>query len=184
MNKTIITDVAKYEKGWIGGLPETPCGYGSRLNQTKVQRTWIPAMVAKYGIKTIGDIGAGDLNWIEHVEWPKRVSYEAYDLVPRKPEVKPLDLIHEVPPQRDLLLCLWLLNHLPADHAKAAQDNLLASGSEYVMVTWWDEMDSILDLKPIEETIIRTNYNRAGREITYWLRLIKNERFESNQRTD
>lgn len=173
MNKTIITDVAKYEKGWHGGLPETPCGYGSRLNQTEVQRRWIPEMVGKYGIKTIADIGAGDLNWIGHVKWPHEVSYEAFDLVPRKPEVKRLDLIHEVPPKRDLLMCLWLLNHLPSDHAKAAQDNLLAAGSDYVMVTWWDEMDDFLDLPPVEETIISSRQNREGRKIDYWLRLVK-----------
>ena len=168
----IITEVGKYHKGWTGGLPETPCGYGSKLDQTIVQREWIPAMVAKYGIRTIGDIGAGDLNWMQEVTWPHPVEYDAFDLVPRHKDVKPFDLIHEVPPKRDLLLCLWLLNHLPVEHARAAQDNLLASGSEYVMVTWWSEMDEYLDLDPVEEVLIRTRH-KLDRKLSFYLRLVK-----------
>jgi hypothetical protein len=172
VNNTIITDIKKYKKGWSGGLPETPCGFGSRLGQTKVQRQWIPAMVEKYGIRTINDIGAGDLNWIPSVDWPHPVEYMAYDLVPRHPSVQEFDLLHTVPPAADLSMCLWVLNHMPPDQARVAQDNLLASGSKYLMVTWWDEMDDFLDLEPIEETIIRTAWPR-GRKIDYWIRLVK-----------
>ena len=172
MNNDIITEVGKYKKGWTGGLPETPCGYGSKLDQTVIQREWIPRMVEKYNIKTVADIGAGDLNWVREMDWPYPVQYEAFDLVPRDPSVKQLDLIHEVPPKRDLLLCLWLLNHLPVDHAKAAQDNLFKSGSEYLMVTWWDEMDDYLDLPAIEEVKIRTRH-KLDRRIEFWLRLVK-----------
>ena len=173
MNKTIITDVDKYRKGWHGGRPETECGYGSMLSQTEIQRRWIPEMVEKYGIRSINDIGAGDLNWILHVEWPWPINYKGFDLVPRHELVKQFDLIHEVPPPADLSMCLWLLNHLPVDHARLAQDNLMASGSKYVMVTWWDEMDDYLDLPAIEETVIRTRSNREGRVIDYWLRLVE-----------
>ena len=80
----IITDVDFYQTGGKGGLPETPCGFGSRLSETKAQRQWIPEIIGKYGIKTIADIGAGDLNWITHMNMGG-VEYAAYDLVPRKP---------------------------------------------------------------------------------------------------
>lgn len=173
VNKTIVTEVEKYASGWTGGLPETPCGYGSKLDQTVIQREWIPRMVEKYSIQTIADIGAGDLNWMREMQWPRPVEYEAFDLVPRDPSVKRFDLIHEVPPHRDLLMCLWLLNHLPVEHAKAAQDNLLAAGSKYVMVTWWDEMDDYLDLPALEEVQIREDYNSEGKKRTFWLRLVK-----------
>ena len=57
----IITDAAKYRKGWTGGLPETKCGNGSRMRTTKIQRAWIPEIVKKYNIKSVADVGAGDL---------------------------------------------------------------------------------------------------------------------------
>ena len=115
----IITEVAKYVKGWASGLPETPCGNGSRLNTTKAQREWIPRVISRYGIKTVADIGAGDLNWIAGINLGD-VEYTPYDLVPRKPGVIQFDLIHEIPPKVDLIMCLWVLNHLPYDHCKQA----------------------------------------------------------------
>lgn len=129
----VITEVAKYYRGWTGGLPETPCGYGSKLAVTAPQRMWIPQMVDQYGIRTVADIGAGDLNWITHLDWD--VDYSAFDLVPRHPDVKQFDLLHEIPPKVDLLLCLWVLNHLPYEHCQAAIENLKASGSKYLIMT-------------------------------------------------
>ena len=61
MNPDLITNTDKYERGWKGGLPETQCGFGSRLRETAVQSEWIPRMVTKAGIRTRTDIGAGDV---------------------------------------------------------------------------------------------------------------------------
>lgn len=161
----IITDVQKYQRGWTGGGSETPCGFGSRIDQTQVQRRWIPEMVARYGVKSIADIGAGDLNWMRLVEWPHPLDYYAYDLVPRANGVEPFDLIHEIPPKVDLILCLWLLNHLPEPHAAAALKNLRASGSKYLIYTWWPAMAGFLDLGFIESTILRKNAKGTQFEI-------------------
>lgn len=161
----IITDVAKYQKGWTGGGEETPCGFGSRVDQTKVQREWIPAMVAKYDIRTIVDIGAGDLNWMRLVTWPHPVTYTPFDLVPRDPSVIQFDLVHEVPPKSDLVMCLWLLNHLPEQHARAALENLRASGSKYLIYTWWAAMADFLDLGFMESAVMRVNSKRMQFEI-------------------
>ena len=130
----LITEVSKYVKGWTGGLPETPCGAGSSLVRTKQQRQWIPGIIKKYGIKTVADIGAGDLNWIKKIDL-SGVEYTAYDLVPRQPGVIKFDLIHEIPPRVDLIMCLWVLNHLPIEHSRQAIKNLKASGSKYLMMT-------------------------------------------------
>lgn len=94
---------------------------------------WIPQMVEKHGIKTVADIGAGDLNWIQRMEWD--VEYSAFDLVPRHLNVQQFDLLQEVPPKVDMILCLWVLNHLPFDHCRVAINNLKASGSKYLMMT-------------------------------------------------
>lgn len=156
----VITDREKFEKGWHGGLPETPCGYGSRVSQTVAQREWIPRIAEQYGVRTVADLGAGDLNWMQRVHWPAGVTYAAYDLVPRHPSVQPLDLTAQVAPRSDLLLCLWVLNHLPLDAARAAWANLNASGSRYLMLTdrpkWHHEQPAEFQrLKPIEELLLR-----------------------------
>lgn len=130
----IIDNVDKYKKGWHGGLPETPCGHGSRLSTTKKQREWIPEMIAKYGIKTIADIGAGDLNWIQQTELGD-VEYQGFDLVPRHPSVQEFNLLRQIPPKVDMLMCLWVLNHLPYKECEIAIENLKKSGAKYLMMT-------------------------------------------------
>src|SRR5574341_1448243 len=116
----IVTDVAKFSRGWRGGLPETPCGYGSTLEATEAQRRWIPTLISRYAIRTIVDVGAGDLNWIRHTDL-RGAQYTPLDLVPRRPEVKAFDLVRQVPPQADLLMCLWVLNHLDLESCRKAK---------------------------------------------------------------
>lgn len=129
-----ITEIDKYKKGWTGGLPETPCGHGSKLSSTEKQRQWIPGILEKYNIKSIADIGAGDMNWITHINMGD-IEYQAYDLVPRHKSVKEFDLIQQVPPKVDLIMCFWVLNHMPLEHCRQALKNLKASGSKYLMMT-------------------------------------------------
>ena len=155
----IITEVSKYQKGWTGGLPETACGFGSKISETATQREWIPQIVKKYQIHSIADIGAGDLNWMPLVKWPHPVMYHAYDLVPRRPGVYEFDIIHQIPEPVDCLMCLWVLNHLPEEHARQALANLKASGSKYLMVTYWPAMFDFLDLEPLESVVIRKRIN-------------------------
>ena len=152
----IITEVAKYKKGWVGGLPETECGFGSKMSETVLQRKWIPEIVEKYSIKSVADIGAGDLNWIKSIDWP--VEYTAYDLVPRQPEVKPFDLVTEIPPHVDMIMCLWVLNHLPFEHCRRAILNIRASGAKYLMMTdrplWHDEQPKEIQMPCAEEMVL------------------------------
>jgi len=127
--------VRDFDKGWTGGLPETKCGYGSTMRATRQQREWIPAQIDKYNIKSIADIGAGDLNWIKKTHLSSDIEYQAYDLVPRQPEIKLFDLVKEIPPAVDMIMCLWVLNHLPFDDVVKAIDNLKKSGARYLMMT-------------------------------------------------
>lgn len=131
----LITNVSKYKKGWTGGLPETPCGAGSRLKDTALQRQWIPKIISKYNIKTVADIGAGDLNWFNKMSIPPGVEVTHYDLVPRHPLVNQFDIIQEIPEKSDLIMCLWVLNHFPYDHCRAALKNIINSGSRYLLMT-------------------------------------------------
>lgn len=147
-------DYAEFKRGWISGRPETECGNGSRVSETIIQRKWLPQMVAKYDIHRIDDIGAGDLNWIGLVEWPHPIQYTPFDLVPRAPSVQKFDLINEIPRKTDLILCLWVLNHLPEAQSRQALANLLASGSKYLIYSYWPAMAGFLQLQPIESVVV------------------------------
>lgn len=152
----VVRDVEKFRRGWTGGLPETKCGSGSMLRNTEQQREWIPQIIAKYGIQSIADIGAGDLNWIKTIDLG--VEYTAYDLVPRVEGVIKFDLVEQVAPQADLLMCLWVLNHLPFEDSRKAIANLKASGSKYLMMTdrpiWREEQPPEIEMDYIERIIL------------------------------
>ena len=130
----IRTEIGKYRAGWLSGLPETPCGLGSTLSETEKQREWIPRIFRKYGIRTVADIGAGDLNWISHMDMDG-ITYQPYDLVPRNPQVEQFDILTQVPPKSDMIMCLWVLNHFPMNHCRQALENIKASGSKYLLMT-------------------------------------------------
>ena len=135
-------------------MPETPCGYGSTLEATRAQRRWIPQLVDAYGIRTIVDVGAGDLNWIRHTDL-RGAQYTPLDLVPRLPEVKVFDLVREVPPAADLLLCLWVLNHLDIESCRRAIENLKASAARLLLMTdrpiWHREQPPEIVMPYVEE---------------------------------
>lgn len=127
--------VRDFEAGWTGGLPETPCGWGSTMKATAKQRDWIPNIVDEYGIHSIADIGAGDMNWISKMYLPLHVEYTAYDLYPRKPEIITFDLLKEVPAPVDMIMCLWVLNHFEYDDCLTALGNIKKSGAKYLLMT-------------------------------------------------
>jgi len=123
----LVYDREFFRNGWTGGLPETPCGFGSKLSQTVRQRLWIPELVRKYNINSI--------NWIREIEFPRKIQYRAYDLVPRNQQVITLDILDIVPPKTDLIMCLWVLNHFNELHTNKAMENIRASKTKYLLVT-------------------------------------------------
>ena len=151
----IVTDIEKLKKGWHGGLPETPCGYGSTIEATRAQRDWIPKIIKKYHIKSVVDVGAGDLNWFGKMKLPKTLRVLHCDVYPRHPDVVEFDLLHESPPPADLILCLWVLNHFNLESCRQALANLKASGSKYLMMTdrpiWHHEQPPEIVMEYVEE---------------------------------
>lgn len=152
----IITRREKFDRGWSGGGKETPCGSGSKLENTVEQRVWLPEIAARFGIRTVADVGAGDLNWMRHMDWD--VEYTPYDLVPRRPEVIEFDLVRQVPPTVDAILCLWVLNHMPFEDCRGAIRNLKASGSRYLIMTdrpiWHHEQPPEIQMEALETLVL------------------------------
>jgi hypothetical protein len=117
---------------WRHGLPETACGGGSMLKNTENVRRVLPEWIRRYGIKTLADVGAGDLNWIAHVDLP--CDYRAYDVEPRKPSVTRLDVILEDVPLVDAILCRHVLNHIGFEQVVVALARMRRSCA-YLMAT-------------------------------------------------
>ena len=163
INTDTISDPEKYRRGWTGGLPETECGYGSKVEVTGVQREWLGHVFDKYEIRSIADIGAGDLNWIRHMNLDG-IDYKAYDLVPRHPSVTEFNLIQQVPPQVDCILCLWVLNHMPYEACELALNNLLASGAKDLIITdrpkWHPEQPPAILMEAIESMTLNEKGDR------------------------
>ena len=135
-NGSVVTDKARFADDtlWRSGLPETVCGLGSTITRTKSQRRWIPSIVEKYGIRSIANVGAGDLNWWDAMDIPG-VRVIHLDVVPRHPDVEQFDITEQVPPVVDMITCFWVLEHLPPKDRTRALKNMAASGATYLMTT-------------------------------------------------
>lgn len=120
------------QRGWCGGGDETPCGSGSKLENTVSVRARLPDLVREYDIRKVCDAGAGDLSWMKHVEWD--VEYQPLDLVPRGPSVQRLDIRKEALPVCDLILCRLVLNHINVEGVLAALA-LFKKSAKYLLAT-------------------------------------------------
>lgn len=138
-------DRTKQVTEWESGLPETPCGNGSRFNNTEEIRRFIPHVIESCGIRTVADVGCGDQNWI-HACLPDDVVYKGFDLMPRRQDVLPFDVTREVlPTGYDLVLCIYVLNHLHPDRAERALRLIAESGSGYLMMSYSNADEYSLD---------------------------------------
>jgi hypothetical protein len=152
MNRDTITNPEKYKRGWHSGLPETECGFGSKISQTVIQREWMQRVIDDLAPASIADIGAGDLNWSTSMVLPE---YQGYDLVPRHPEVREFNLLQDPVPQAEMLWCIWVINHLPEEAARIAVDKLTNSGAKWLIMTWDDRMWEFTDIPFVDEVMIR-----------------------------
>jgi hypothetical protein len=123
---------------WESGLPETVCGRGSKFDQTEEIRYIIPRVIKNHDIKSVADVGCGDQNWI-HSCLPDSVKYVGYDIQPRHQDVFPLDVSRTVlPTGYDLVLLIYVLNHMRPDAAERALKNIQKSGSRYLLMSYSD----------------------------------------------
>lgn len=125
---------------WKSGLPETPCGIGSRYGMTSIIRQYIPRVIEKYDVHSIADLGCGDQNWIYHcIPLNDNFKYVGYDIKPRSQNVTRFDITRELLPKFELLLCIYVLNHLKPDVAERTLKLLELSGAEYLLMSYSDQ---------------------------------------------
>jgi SAM-dependent methyltransferase len=132
------------------GTVETANGPGATLAQTEALRELLPVIFARYGVKTVLDVGCGDWNWMSHVDldgidytgWDVEESMIAADseqFVGRNNArfaVQSL-LTAESIPKVDLILARHVLIHFPNDEIVKVLDKMRASGAKYLLTSHW-----------------------------------------------
>ncbi len=121
---------------WRSGLPETVCGRGSTLKATTLIRGLLPQLVEEYNIRTVADVGAGDMNWAASVYWD--VEYDPYDIDPVDDRLQQFNIVEQVLPKvYDLVMCMYVMNHFPVDgDVTRALNNIKRSQAFYLLATF------------------------------------------------
>jgi len=131
---------------WATG--ESVSGPGSDRGSGSVEHTarLLHRLIPDLGVRSIADIPCGDFHWIGDVLTAHpEVHYIGYDivepLIARNGRTHPgrafavLDIVTEVPPPAELILCKDLVNHLYERDVRAALANMVASGSTWLLIT-------------------------------------------------
>lgn len=141
--------------GWGGR--ESLSGSGSDMVETKAIRKALPKLFKKYKVKTLLDLPCGDFNWMEHVDRSYLRLYDGADVVTellndnrRKwPDIGwyHIDITKTWPPEYDMILCRDLLGHFSNEDVEKALDNIIKSGSKYLLSTTFPAALSNVDIE-------------------------------------
>jgi hypothetical protein len=126
----------KMLRGWKNGI----CGNGTDPLNTVEMVRWFPEFAKEYAIKSVADVGAGDLAW-----FPRDAvdEYSAFDLVPRHPDVTEFNCVDTTLPRAfDVIVCRYVLNHIPHDLAAKALRRFKESGSTFLIMSMFDKQEA------------------------------------------
>jgi hypothetical protein len=125
---------------------ESISGTGSALKATELVRENLSRLLADLGIKTLVDAPCGDCNWIRRMTY-QFDQYIGIDIVPdlierlRTEITTPNwrfqvgDIVTDILPRADALLCRDCLVHLPLEFSLHAVANWKLAGFKYVIAT-------------------------------------------------
>jgi len=139
--KEVFTNI--YESNlWTS--EESRSGLGSELKSTEVIRRELPELFKKFKIESVLDIPCGDFNWMQHVDM-NNVNYIGADIVDKMIEsnnitfpnmdFRVLDLTESELPKVDLIFVRDLLGHFNYQNVNKALQNIIRSGSKYLLTT-------------------------------------------------
>ncbi|MFD5096600.1 class I SAM-dependent methyltransferase [Amycolatopsis thailandensis] len=133
-------------------------GPGSESVQTQGLREQLPALLERFGVRTLLDLPCGDFGWLSEVD----LDLDRYigadivtDLVDANAarfrddpvrEFRTLDLTGDQLPAADLVLCRDCLVHLSFADIERALSNLRRSGSRYLLTTTFTELGTNNDI--------------------------------------
>jgi hypothetical protein len=124
---------------------ESVSGPGSELRVTRRMIFELSALLKRFDITSIADAPCGDCNWMRHVDIGS-CTYTGFDIVeelierntrlfsPTR-EFKYLNLIDNIIPKADLIICRDMLAHLTDEQIFKVLRNFKASGARYILAT-------------------------------------------------
>ncbi len=136
---------------------ETVSGNGSTLKYTENLRKELPNIFSHYKVENIFDAPCGDFNWMQHLLLAINVQYIGGDIVRplidglnkkySNPKISfiHIDLINDVLPKSDLMICRDCLFHLSFDDTKSVLKNFVNSGTSYLLTTTHKKTDYFLN---------------------------------------
>jgi SAM-dependent methyltransferase len=148
-----------------GGWPdedETRSGPGSDLTQTTKVREFLPELVRDLALTSILDAPCGDFHWLKYCDLAG-IDYTGVDIVPELIEsnrqrfgdaqhkFEVADIVKDLLPRSDLVLCRDCLVHLPFAQGLEAVRNFRRSGAGYVLTTTFTNLTKNTEINRIGE---------------------------------
>jgi len=144
IRKKIFTDIY-VTNAWND--PDTRSGTGSSIFSTTAIRKNLPNLFKHLNIKILLDVPCGDCYWIRTMDLSAVNHYIGADIVPAMIDANKKqyggatrtficgDVVKDVFPQADLILCRDCLVHLSYQDALQAIQNFKKSGAKYLLAT-------------------------------------------------
>lgn len=130
-------------------------GPGSTVEAARDIIAFLPKVVSKYGIRSIGDMPCGDWTWMKEVDL-SGIDYKGYDIVEfliranreKYPNVEfeVLDLLNDDIGTFDLIICRDFLFHISNEDAVKVLTKFRQSGSRFLMTTSFEDLEVNTDL--------------------------------------
>jgi hypothetical protein len=133
-------------------------GTGSDRQQTALLRQILPAVLSELGVKSLVDAPCGDLHWMKHVPWESLgITYTGVDIVaPLVDSLRTeyparrfecLDLVTDILPCADLILCRDCLVHLPLAEIQLVIKQFIKSGATWMLTTTFPNSQDNADVR-------------------------------------
>lgn len=146
----------KIFKDNIWGSKESISGHGSDRIQTRLIVEQLPSVLKKFNVTSLLDIPCGDFHWMQNVDFGS-TKYIGADIVldliqknqifaDERRQFVHLDLLRSPLPKVDMIFCRDCLVHLSFDNIAAALQNIIASGSTYLMTTTFPARTANVDI--------------------------------------
>lgn len=156
--EAIFTEIYDHNK-W--NSTESVSGPGSTLQETTALRQKLPILLESLAIKKLLDAPCGDFNWFQHIYAPSVELYIGIDVVEaliKKNNSQYAgdhtaffhkNIITDVLPQVDMILCRDCLVHFPFKEIVATLQNFKKSGARYLLTTTFPDWQANTDINAL-----------------------------------
>ena len=125
---------------------ESVSGPGSTLEETEPLRRLLPGLLRELNANTLLDLPCGDFNWMQHTDLGgvqyiggvlvgEIIERNRAKHVREGIEFRKIDLVNDMLPSADVILCRDCLVHFSFADAQAALANIARSGAKWLLTT-------------------------------------------------